>query len=427
MRRRCAMVLALLGGVPMVAQAQDTIPTGVRIGLTYAAGTRPGVFVAGVAGANGDSVRAILQRDLDFGDRLTVIAAATGEAPTGALNYPLYARLGAAAVVQASVTPAGALHVVLHDVAAQRVLNVADYPLPAALSPEWRLTLHGASDEIERWITGQRGTAQTRILFVREQRLWSVDSDGANAQPLAGVGSALSPAWHPSGRYIAYVALADDGTHVVFRDLRAGSAKRVSTRLGSNSSPAFSPDGATLVFASGDDGTDLFASQPFEGEGPRRVTVGRGTTNTQPSFSPDGRRIAFTSGRLGHPELYITDADGTNADLLTTTGFGDQLYRSNPDWSPDGRVVAFQSQIDGVFQVMTISLRDRSVRQLTSDGRNEDPSWAPDGRHLVFTSQRSGAKQLWVLDVESGRTRQLTRGAAARMGAWSPRLDPSAR
>ena len=71
---------------------------------------------------------------------------------------------------------------------------------------------------------------------------------------------------------------------------------------------------------------------------------------------------------------------------------------------------------------MTINLRDKSVQQYTSEGRNEEPSWAPDGRHLLFTSTRSGKKQLWVLDTESGRTRQLTHGSPARMGAWSPRL-----
>jgi TolB protein len=75
-----------------------------------------------------------------------------------------------------------------------------------------------------------------------------------------------------------------------------------------------------------------------------------------------------------------------------------------------------------VFQLLTVSLRDRSLKQLTSDGRNEDPSWAPDGRHLVFVSTRSGVRQLWVMDVESGRTRQLTRGAPVRLPAWSPRL-----
>ncbi len=142
-----------------------------------------------------------------------------------------------------------------------------------------------------------------------------------------------------------------------------------------------------------------------------------------PSFSPDGRRLVFTSGRSGHPEVYITDADGTNAELLTPFVFGETSYRSNPDWSPTGTTVAFQSQIAVRFQIATISLRDRQIKQLTEEGSNEDPSWAPDGRHLVFTSSRGGTRQLWIADAETGRARQLTRGTGtSRLPAWSRSL-----
>jgi TolB protein len=75
---------------------------------------------------------------------------------------------------------------------------------------------------------------------------------------------------------------------------------------------------------------------------------------------------------------------------------------------------------------MTIALRDRSVKQHTSEGANEDPAWAPDGRHVVFTSTRTGSRQLFVLDTETGRSRQLTRGTAARLSAWSPLLATAA-
>lgn len=143
----------------------------------------------------------------------------------------------------------------------------------------------------------------------------------------------------------------------------------------------------------------------------------------QPSFSPDGQRIVFMSDRAGVTDVYISDADGTNAEVLSTSTYGDRSFRSGPDWSPDGRLVAFQSLNGNTKQVMTISLRDQSVRAVATDGRNDDPSWAPDSRHLVFTSDRSGTRQLWVVDIESGRTRQLTRGSAARLSAWSPRLQ----
>jgi len=116
------------------------------------------------------------------------------------------------------------------------------------------------------------------------------------------------------------------------------------------------------------------------------------------------------------------DADGTNPELLSPYVFGEESYQSNPDFSPDGRFVAYQALVSGRFQLKIINLRDRTVRQLTSEGRNEDPSWAPDGRHLVFTSDRTGTRQLWVLDVETNVARQLTRSGGTRFAAWSPRL-----
>jgi TolB protein len=213
-------------------------------------------------------------------------------------------------------------------------------------------------------------------------------------------------------------------------DLRSGHPRvlKNATPSHANLTPVFAPDGASIVYSHADDeGSDLYVIGVDDASPARRISVGRGTDNVQPSFSPDGRRIAFTSGRVGHPEVYIMDADGTNAELLTSFDFGDQNYRSDPDWSPDGRLVAFQSRFsDGRFQVMTISLRDRSTKLLTSEGSNEQPSWAPDGRHLVFASTRGGVRELWVLDTESGRLRQLTRGSGAQLPAWSARLGSSA-
>ncbi|MEO6527519.1 MAG: hypothetical protein ABIP93_12895 [Gemmatimonadaceae bacterium] len=419
----CRALAALLLATPLAAQ--DTTGRGVRIGLSYEPGSKPGVVVLPVTGARGDSVRGILQRDLDYGDRVNAIvldpvSARDASRATGP-NWPLLARLGAAAAVQVTPTAAG-LHVAVYNVATKQTALVKDYPTPATEgSRAWRAVVHGISDDLEAAFTGIRGIARTRVLFERGKRIWVVDSDGEGATPLTEVGTPVSPAWHPNGQTITYSTYLPAGISVL--DLGSGRSRTLAKGSGVYISPVFTPDGGSVVYAHGaDEGVDLYISAASGGGG-RRLSVGRGSDNVSPSFSPDGRRVAFMSGRAGHPEIYTMDADGTNVDLLTPLEFGENAYRASPDWSPDGRLVAFQSQMAGTFQILTINLRDRSLKQLTSDGRNEDPSWAPDGRHLTFVSNRTGSKQLWVLDIESGRTRQLTRGAAVRLPAWSPRLS----
>lgn len=432
-------VVWLVGGWGRAAAQDTTFKEGVRIGLVYSPGTKPGVLIMPVGGDMADSIHTILSRDFEYGDRINVVAldpSAVAEATTAARvgtgpvpNYPLYAKLGVQVLVQANVTAVG-LHVSVHNVVKKQIERVRDYPLLGVpLSPEWRLALHNAADDLEFFVTGTRGISSTRILYESGGRIWQVDADGANAIAVTTTGTAMSPAWHPKATHMAYMQFGSAGTQIVIKEIGGPTRILSSTPGGLNTTPVFSPDGYTMIYAhAAESGADLFAVNAFGSEPARRVTVGRGSDNTQPTFSPDGRRIAFTSSRSGHPEVYISDADGTNADILTTFNFGDQSYRGSPDWSPDGRLIAFQTQIAGRFQIATISLRDRSIKQYTSEGVNEDPSWAPDSRHLVFTSDRGGTRQLWILDTDSGRPpRQLTRSAirrGARLGAWSPPLRP---
>ena len=425
MQRIRHIALLALALTASAAGAQDTTSRGVRIGLTYRAGVKPGVMVLPAPWLNGDSIRSIIQRDLDYGDRVAVIPAADSMAALvrAPINYPLFARFGAAALVQLAPTPTG-VRVTVHDVARARILEETSFALPAnAAAPGWRMDVHGVSDEIERWITGVRGIAKTQILYVRDRQIRMVDSDGANDRVL--VNSGLSPAWHPSGRAFAYSAMTDSGTLVAVRDLTTGSTRWVTrTPYSIGVTPTFSRDGSLVAYGFGlEQGTDIYVAPALAPGAARRVTIGRGSENMNPTFSPDGRKIAFVSGRLGHPEVYITDADGTNVELLTQYNVGEQAYRSSPEWSPDGRTIAYHAQIRGVFQIFTIGLRERLPRQLTSDASNEDPWWAPDSRHLVFTSTRSGVPQLWIMDVESGRVRQLTHGGGSRLGSWSPHLS----
>ena len=294
---------------------------------------------------------------------------------------------------------------------------------------ERRFAIHIVSDEVERWITGTRGIAATKIAFVDGTKLKIVDSDGANERTLPTVGAALSPSWHPSGRYIVYADADDHGTRIAQFDLRTGKTQLLkSSTRGLNITPVYTKDGKSIVWAMGGDSPAelMLASANGDDSVSPRPFVGRtGFETTSPSFSPDGKRIVFMSPRPLTPQLYTMNVDGTGLRLLTPVVAGKRSYRTGADWSPAGDKIAYQQQA-GDFQVWVIGVKDRVMTQLTYEGENEDPSWAPDGRHLAIT-RRLGAigdpRGIWVLDERTGRLRRLTQtNGDARLSDWSPPL-----
>jgi len=301
-----------------------------------------------------------------------------------------------------------------------------------SIGRELRFAIHGVSDEVERWLTGTRGIAATKIAYIDGKQLKIVDSDGANERILPTVGAALSPSWHPSGRYIVYADADDRGTRIAQFDLRTGRPRLLaaSTR-GLNITPVYTKDGKSIVWAMGDSydaPAELMLASAAGDDSLPRPFVGRsGFETTSPSFSPDGRQVVFMSPRPLTPQLYTMNVDGTGLRLLTPVVTGKRSYRTGADWSPNGQEIAFQQQ-NGDFQVWVIGVKDRVMKQLTNEGENEDPSWAPDGRHLAIT-RRLGAigdpRSIWILDERTGRLRQLTFAGDGRLSDWSPPLRPA--
>lgn len=211
----------------------------------------------------------------------------------------------------------------------------------------------------------------SRLAFVRMgdaySDLYVATADGQNIQQLtrnrpgATPGSyqyvqnavwALSPAWSPDGRQIAYVS--DLNTLKNFLWLipsTGGSPQRIeaSTRLGDNvDQPSFSPDGRKLVFihrATREDGlqrrTDIWIVDLQTGELTPLVQGGEG--QYAPSWSPDGAWIAFIGRHDGSTDLYVVPATGGQPVRLTDSG-----TVTAPTWSPEGRALAYlQLERDG--------------------------------------------------------------------------------
>ena len=167
----------------LVAQDTTRVDQGVRIGVDYTPGTRPGLVV--VPGAGLDSVRAMVRRDLDYTDRFEMVTVAdlpsnstsnsraAADPPSG-VNYELYKSLGAQYAVELIGSSAGGVTARLHDLGEGRLQSQKTVPLPSPTAPEYRLEIHRLADEVARWASGQPGPAASRLLFVsggREQQV----------------------------------------------------------------------------------------------------------------------------------------------------------------------------------------------------------------------------------------------------------------
>lgn len=435
-RSRSAAVLAssllILGWFAGRGAAQEP---GVRLEVTYRADYQPGLVVLPFVTENGadrigSTIRGIIRQDLDFSDRFTINDNLGGVLPGDPVNLGLWRERGADWIVDGVVSggPGGSrLRLVLHDAVYGQVRNEGEFELPPPGDPNFRMAVHAAADEVVRWATGEPGSAATRIAFVMQGRgskeIYIVDSDGENLQRLTSDGSiALSPAWSPDARRMAFVSFRNGHAAVYERDLGTGRERVVFDRIGTNMTPAYSPDGRTIMFAGTFGGNTEIATFDVSTGQVRQITNGRRFDSLAPSYSPDGRRIAFVSSRIGEPHIYVMGLGGGEATMVSDYSFGGRGYNTSPDWSPRGDRIAYHSRVGGVTQIKLVDANGGTPRFLTNEGSNEDPSWAPNGRHLVFASSNRDGGGLFVLDTVSGRIRPLLHGRGYGLPAWSPTL-----
>ena len=105
-------------------------------------------------------------------------------------------------------------------------------------------------------------------------------------------------------------------------------------------------------------------------------------------YSPDGKRIAFESDRSGVHGIWVSDADGSNAEeLFSQAGAGCGTAR----WSPDGQRIAFDFNPEGNIDIYVIRASGGKPMPLTTDSADDvAPSWSRDGKWVYFTSKRTG-------------------------------------
>ncbi len=183
-----------------------------------------------------------------------------------------------------------------------------------------------------------------------------------------------------------------------------------------------SPDGKWLVF----DHLGQVYRMPSTGGEATCLTQASGIAlNFHPRYSPDGRRIAFISDRKGQENLWVMNADGSDAKPVML----DPVTRvMGPKWTPDGKaIVATRAFPTNGFQrdsrrlwLFPVDSAVDTPRELAGAPFGYQATWpslSPDGARVYFqynTYSNPGSGHQYQhhirqLDLRTGDVAQITK------------------
>lgn len=204
-------------------------------------------------------------------------------------------------------------------------------------------------------------------------------------------------------------------THVVFafaNDLwsvprNGGDAIRLTTGVGVETDPVFSPDGSQIAFTGEYDGNvDVFV-MPAAGGTPKRLTW-HPAPDRVVGWTPDGKQIVFSSGRTSYSNfsrLFTVPAEGGPETQLPL----DRAAAGS--FSPEGGKFAYvpTDQWQRAWKryrggqttpIWLATLADSSIIKIPRNNSNDfNPMWV--GETVYFLSDRNGPVSLFAYDTRS--------------------------
>jgi tricorn protease len=250
---------------------------------------------------------------------------------------------------------------------------------------------------------------QDSIVFVAEDDLWHVSSEGGRAERLtAGVGEVRLPHFSPDGTLLAFVG-EDEGPDEVYVMPSSGDiARRLTFEGASCKVVGWSPDGDAILYAS-NTGQSLWGQEYMyaispQGRQPRKLPVGQANAI---SYGPHGGVVIGRN--IAEPARWKRYRGGTTGHLwcdVESNGTFERLLRLNgniatPCWV--GERIYFISDHEGVGNIYSCTPLGEDLRRHTEHQDFYARNLSSDGQRMVY---HAGA-DLYLFDPAASQTHHL--------------------
>jgi tricorn protease len=272
------------------------------------------------------------------------------------------------------------------------------------------------------------------IVFSYAGDLWTVDRNGGHANRLTtGMGIETDPVFSPDGSMIAFTGEYDGNTDVFVVPTVGGIPRRLTYHPSADAAVAWTPDGKFVIFRSNRESASPRYTKLF------KISIDGGLPVALPlpmafsgKYSPDGRYFAYTPVAGGSPFNYSAYVSWRNyrgglapsvwiVDMTTLDVVKVPRDRSN-DFSPVwvGNQVYFLSDRNGAVSLFRFDPATKSVTEaIKNDGADiRSASAGPGG--IVY--DRFG--ELFFFDAASGLAQPINVDVSADMPEVRERISP---
>jgi Tol biopolymer transport system component len=241
------------------------------------------------------------------------------------------------------------------------------------LGPARRMLATVAAAGALAYVPGALGTVERELVWLDRRGVASV----AVREKRAYKGAQISP----DGRSLAVLIEGAPTTSLWNHGLERGTWNRLTFDQ-DVSTPAWTPDGARLVYSSDAERATYWVAANG-GDKPARLTPPATIGGDMPAVSPQGRvALVSVQDRRGDDIVAVSlEAGHAIAPFQADDG-----NEASPAFSPDGRYVAYSSTASGRREVYIRPFAGPVHKWPVSIDGGGTPRWRADGRELFFLS-----------------------------------------